>query len=88
VAGNYLMFGRVTYYQRLPWQLGATRALFAGGSLELGNAWLERRDMGFGNLRSGGSLFLGADTGLGPLYLSVVHAPRGYTGLYLFLGRP
>jgi NTE family protein len=88
VAGNYLMFGRLSYYQRLPWQSGVVRALFAGGSLELGNAWLKRSDLSFGDLRSGGSLFLGADTGLGPLYLSLVHAPRGYTGLYLFLGRP
>jgi NTE family protein len=31
---------------------------------------------------------VGADTGIGPLYLSIVSAPRGYTGLYLFLGRP
>jgi NTE family protein len=88
VAGNYLMFGRLSYYQRLPWQSGVVRALFTGGSLELGNAWLNRSDLSFGDLRSGASLFVGADTGLGPLYLSVVHAPRGYTGLYLFLGRP
>ena len=82
------MIGRLSYYHRLPWSSGVVRALFAGGSLEMGNAWLKRSDMNFGDLRSGGSLFLGADTGLGPLYLSVVHAPRGYTGLYLFLGRP
>ena len=88
VAGNYLTFGRLTYYQRLPWQGGLARALFAGGSLEFGNAWAERRDMSLGDLRSGSSLFVGADTGLGPLYLSVVHARKGYTGLYLFLGRP
>ena len=88
VAGNYLTFGRLTYYQRLPWQGGVVRALFAGGSLELGNAWADRSDMSLKDLRTGSSLFVGTDTGLGPLYLSVVHAPRGYTGLYLFLGRP
>ncbi|OAD41440.1 hypothetical protein LPB72_13015 [Hydrogenophaga crassostreae] len=88
VAGNYLTFGRLTYYQRLPWQGGVVRALFAGGSLEIGNAWADRSDMSLKDLRSGSSLFVGTDTGLGPLYLSVVHAPKGYTGLYLFLGRP
>ncbi len=88
VAGNYLTFGRLTYYQRLPWQGGVVRALFAGGSLELGNAWANRNDMSLSDLRAGSSLFVGTDTGLGPLYLSVVHAPKGYTGLYLFLGRP
>ena len=59
-----------------------------GASLEAGNAWLDRSDIGWKGLRTGSSLFVGADTGLGPLYLSLVHAPKGYTGLYLFLGRP
>lgn len=88
VAGNYLLFGRATYYRRLPYSFGFARGLFAGGSLEAGNAWLARGDISLGDLRAGSSLFIGADTGFGPLYLSVVSAPRGYTGLYLFLGRP
>ena len=88
VAGNYLAFGRLTYYRRLSWSPGVARALFAGGSLEAGNAWLRREDISWQGLRAGTSLFVGADTGLGPLYLSLVHAPKGYTGLYLFLGRP
>ncbi len=88
VAGNYLLFGRLTYYQRLPYKLGVARALFVGGSLEAGNAWSQRSDITLRQLRGAGSLFVGADTGIGPLYLSIVSAPRGYTGLYLFLGRP
>lgn len=88
IAGNYLAFGRLTYYQRLPWRAGVARALFAGGSFELGNAWTDRRDISLRDLRTGSSLFVGADTGVGPLYLSLVHTARGYTGLYLFLGRP
>jgi len=88
IAGNYLVFGRLTYYQRLPWRTGVARALFTGGSLEMGNAWTERSDVSLRRLRTGSSLFVGTDTGVGPLYLSVVHAARGYTGIYLFLGRP
>jgi NTE family protein len=88
VAGNYLVFGRLTYYRRLPWSPGVARALFVGGSLEAGNAWSQRREISLGDMRAGSSLFVGADTGIGPLYLSIVSAPRGYTGLYLFLGRP
>ncbi|MFN7122693.1 MAG: patatin-like phospholipase family protein, partial [Hydrogenophaga sp.] len=86
VAGNYLLFGRLTYYQRLASNVGVARALFVGGSLEAGNAWTERSDITLRQLRGAGSLFVGADTGIGPLYLSIVSAPRGYTGLYLFLG--
>ena len=88
VAGNYLLFGRLTYYRRLASDVGFARALFAGGSIEAGNAWLDRSAISMRGLRAGGSLFVGTDTGLGPLYLSIVSAPRGYTGLYLFLGRP
>lgn len=88
VAGNYLLFGRLTYYRRLAWSPGVARALFAGGSLEAGNAWQQRSEISWSGLRTGSSLFVGADTGIGPLYLSLVHAPKGYTGLYLFLGRP
>ncbi len=88
VAGNYLLFGRLTYYQRLASSVGVARALFVGGSLEAGNAWTERSDITLRQLRGAGSLFVGADTGIGPLYLSIVSAPKGYTGLYLFLGRP
>ncbi|MEZ5663800.1 MAG: patatin-like phospholipase family protein [Burkholderiaceae bacterium] len=88
VSGNYLGFGRLTYYRRMPWNVGVARALFLGGSLELGNAWMRRTDIGFGKMRVGSSVFLGADTGVGPFYLGLVHAPQGYTGLYLLLGRP
>ncbi|MBX3611561.1 MAG: patatin-like phospholipase family protein [Hydrogenophaga sp.] len=88
VVGSYLVFGRLTYYRKFDWDPGFARAMFVGGSIEAGNAWLDRKDISLGNLLAGSSLFIGADTGLGPLYLSVVSAPRGYTGLYLFLGRP
>lgn len=88
VVGNVLAFGRLTYYHRLPWSSVVARALFLGGSLEAGNAWRHHRDLRLDDLRVGRSLFIGADTALGPLYLSLVSAARGYSGLYLFLGRP
>jgi NTE family protein len=87
VQGNYLAFGRLSYYHRLT-PPALTRGFFAGASLEAGNVWSRRRDASLDELRYGSSLFLGADTGLGPLYLGVVYAPRGDVGLYLFLGRP
>ncbi|HKX93262.1 MAG TPA: patatin-like phospholipase family protein, partial [Methylibium sp.] len=87
LQGNYLAFGRLSYYHRLT-PPALTRGFFAGASLEAGNVWSRRRDASLDELRYGSSLFLGADTGLGPLYLGVVYAPRGDVGLYLFLGRP
>lgn len=88
VVGSHLAFGRLTYYQRQPWATGVARAVFLGGSIEAGNAWQNREDVSLRKLRWGTSLFIGADTAMGPLYLGLVSAPKGYTGLYLFLGRP
>ncbi|WP_342129293.1 patatin-like phospholipase family protein [Hydrogenophaga sp. OTU3427] len=88
VVGNNLLFTRLTHYRRLDLNPGIARALFAGGSLELGNAWPRGSAMRLRDLRLGSSLFLGADTAVGPVYLALVHAPRGFTGVYFFLGRP
>ena len=88
ITGNYLAFARLSYYRRLEDTPVLTRGLFIGGSLEAGNAWNERGDAKLSDLRSGMSLFLGADTGLGPMYLGLTYAPRGAAGLYLFVGRP
>jgi len=88
IEGNYLLFSRLAYYHRLEYVPVLTRGLFLGGSLEAGNAWNKSSEVSLGDLRSGMSLFAGADTGLGPVYLGLTHAPRGSTGLYLFIGRP
>ena len=57
-------------------------------TLEAGNAWTRRQDLSLSDLRTGSSLFMGADTSVGPLYFGVTYAPRGHSGVYLFLGRP
>lgn len=88
LEGNTTLLGRLIYYQRLSQAPVLTRGLFVGGSLEAGNAWERWDQVSVRDLRSGMSLFLGADTGVGPLYLGLTYAPRGTTGLYLFIGRP
>jgi NTE family protein len=72
----------------LPGQPTVARAYFVGATLEAGNAWQSREDIRAGTLRTGMSLFVGADTGLGPLYFALTHAPLGQTGVVLFIGRP
>ncbi len=88
INGNYLAFGRLTYYKRRENAPVFARGLFFGASLEAGNAWNARGDAKLNDLRSGSSVFLGADTGLGPVYLGLTYAPRGTTGVYLFVGKP
>ena len=83
-----MLFSRLTWYMRLAESPVFSRAFFIGGTAEAGNAYRTRDDLRANPLRAAMSLFVGADTGLGPLYLALTHAPRGSTGVVLFIGRP
>lgn len=88
LTGNTLLFGRATYYQRLRDTPVLTRGFFVGGSLETGNAWSQREPVSLRDLRLAASVFVGADTGIGPLYVALGRAPKGGSAVYLFIGRP
>jgi len=60
---------------------------YLGVSLEAGNAWLTRDDVDFGDLETGGSVFLGAESPFGPVYLATGFAEGGDLAFYLFLGK-
>jgi NTE family protein len=59
---------------------------YPGASLEAGNVWQERGDIGKDLLVSG-SAFLGVDSPIGPLYLGIGHTEGGRTAAFLFPGR-
>lgn len=82
------VFAGVAYYRmgEVPRALG--RSWYAGLSLEAGNAWARQADVRFGDMRKAGSLFLGLDSVIGPLYLGLGRTFGGDTAIYLFLGRP
>ena len=61
---------------------------YVGASLELGNTWQDSSDIEFNNTLLAGSLFIGADTALGPVYVAFGHAEGGNNAFYLFLGQP
>jgi NTE family protein len=88
LTGNALLFGRAGWYMRLPHAPVFARGWFMGASLEAGQVWASRRDLGLSGLRYGSSLYVGADTGIGPMYLGLTWAPDGEAGLVLFIGRP
>ena len=88
LSGNAVLFGRLNWYTRLTDTPVFARGFFLGASLEAGNAWNQRAQLGLANLRGGGSVYLGADTGIGPMYLGITYAPRGELGVALFIGRP
>jgi NTE family protein len=60
---------------------------YLGASFEAGNVWQTRDDVDLGDLKTGGSLFLGAETPFGPLYLAAGLASGGEAAFYLFLGK-
>jgi hypothetical protein len=61
------------------------RAWYAGASIEAGNAWTNRADVSLGDMRKAGSIFVGLDTMIGPLYAGWGHTFGGQSAFYLFL---
>ncbi len=59
-----------------------------GGPREGGNVWQDDDDVGFDDLRLAGSVFVGLDSPIGPVYLAYGHAEGGNDSVYLFLGQP
>jgi NTE family protein len=56
-------------------------------SFEAGNVYSRRGDLGWNSARKDGSVFLGLDTLLGPLYIGSGYDELGHSAYYLFLGR-
>jgi NTE family protein len=86
-AGQHEVLLRAGYYQRL----GDVQWLpaYAGFSIEYGNVYQDRGDISLApsDALAAGSVFVGVDTILGPIYLSYGHAEQGNNSVYLFLGR-
>ncbi len=88
LLGNHVVLLRLGVYRRLSQTPALTRGFFVGGTLEAGNAWTRSSDVDLSRLRTGMSLYLGADTGIGSLYLALTYAAQGRAGVTLMLGRP
>jgi NTE family protein len=59
---------------------------YLGATLELGNVWQDSKDASFDNTIFAGSVFLGVDTPIGPLYLAHGRADTGDNSFYIYLG--
>ena len=77
LLGSY--YRRFTELRFLPW--------YIGGTLEFGNVWEDSSDITWDSLITAGSVFVGADTPLGPLYLGYGHAEQGRQSGFLFFGK-
>ena len=61
---------------------------YVGATAELGGVWRNQDDISLDSSIFAGSLFLGVDTVIGPVFLGYGHAEGGNNGIYLFLGKP
>jgi NTE family protein len=61
---------------------------FAGVSLEFGNVWNNRSDIGARDSILGGSIWVGVETPVGPIYVAYGRAEGDASAFYVFLGQP
>ncbi|HET6564443.1 MAG TPA: BamA/TamA family outer membrane protein, partial [Xanthomonadales bacterium] len=62
--------------------------IYAGFTLEAGNVWDQKSDIGLDDLVYAGSLFLGVDTPIGPFFLAWGRADTRESTFYFYLGNP
>ena len=98
ILANHVTFASVVVRHRLLSGGDLLPGLYIGGSLEAAdirdryNPFLEQRvatRIDIPDMRIGaGSVFLSAQSALGPFYLAVGHSKAGQTTVYLYFGRP
>lgn len=89
LVGSNLLFSRLTYLHRLDEQsfLPVDLPVYLVLSVEAGNVWQNNSDLSGGDLIYAGSVVLGVDSPLGPLYIGYGKAQQGVSSFYLRLGR-
>ena len=88
LSGNNALLSRAIYFYELE-RFGPSfldTPLYAGMSIEYGNVFQDTDDIDCGNMLLGGSLFIGADTFLGPLYVGYGYTEGGDQSVYLLIG--
>jgi len=88
-SGRKMSYGRLMYYNRalpLPDLLGS--GAYVGTSLEAGQIRNRYDNLPYGGTIISGSVFLSAETALGPAYLGVGVGESGRWSLYMLLGAP
>ncbi len=86
LSGRQLGLFSLAYYRKLN-DIDLLPA-YAGVTLEAGNVWEFEDEVSFGSLRKSASIFAGADTPLGPVYLAWGYSDDGESTFYFYLGNP
>ena len=89
LSGQHTVLGSLVYLRKIS-HLGLGNLkmqMFWGGSVEAGNAWNRREDISFSTLMAAGSVFIGADSFLGPAYIGYGQAEGGQQMVYFSIGQ-
>jgi NTE family protein len=81
---------KLAYYHRVRGSLTSVLEgvpVYTGISIEAGNVWDDLNDADIDSMLAAGSVFVGADTPVGPLYLAAGYGEGGRASLYFYLGR-
>lgn len=86
LRGPYMGVARLGYLYRFARIPPALRGIYVGTWAEGGNAWDRGRDIDVGDLVWAGTLALGADTGIGPVWVAYGTADDGDDRVYFAIG--
>jgi NTE family protein len=87
LQGSKMLFGELEYFFRighLPKMIG--KNVYLGLTAEAGNVWLEPEEASLNDLIGAGSVFLGMETLLGPIFLVYGRVEGGQDAFYFYLG--
>tara|TARA_R110000868_G_scaffold298100_1_gene558358 strand:- start:11480 stop:13786 length:2307 start_codon:yes stop_codon:yes gene_type:complete len=90
LTGESYALGSLIYRRRLN-SIDASAfgiPIYAGASLEAGNIWSDSHYASLSDFTLAGSVFLSADSVMGPIYLSYGLADTSRQSVYFFVGRP
>jgi NTE family protein len=89
LSGQYTGLARLICYRNMGnYGLGEVNAqIYLGFSAEAGNVWQDRSDITLGSLIYAGSVFVGANTFIGPVYLIYGLAEGGHQMFGLSIGQ-
>ena len=89
ISGSYTGLASLIYFRQFNEYFikSASVPIYIGASLETGNAWQKRSDITLNNSIVASSIFLGADTYIGPIYLGYGFNSKGRQTSYLYIGR-
>ncbi len=88
LRGQHMGLFDLVYFYNIAKTNGFVTNVYIGGSFEAGNVWNNRRDIKLDDLLFGGTVLIGIDTKIGPLYLGFGQSEDSPDGkAYLFLGQ-